>query len=240
MAKLDGKVASLNCAQYPAELIQPLLLETTENHMDGSAVEVVEAAGKDEQKTPTPMTPSVCHALAAAAGYAFYAVQNGKECWAGPSYGAYDRAPPAACDVPCKGNEKNAAGETCGGATTNDVFSVDPKKEGDVKGHRDCTVDEWGPSNDCFACQTTHGQTRTVVTMPRGAGARCPALARTQPCSASSPPCPVDCQVSAWSEWSACTSCVQVRSRTVQVVPQSGGAECLTPMKESRACGNCA
>lgn len=50
---------------------------------------------------------------------------------------------------------------------------------------------------------------------------------------------PVNCQVSGWSDWSACTaSCgggTQSRSRTVQVSPQNGGDVCPS-LTESQSC----
>ncbi len=54
-------------------------------------------------------------------------------------------------------------------------------------------------------------------------------------------PCPVDCQTSPWSEWSACSSAdaleesIQTRMRVVLAAPSSGGSPC-PPLIEKRSC----
>ncbi len=69
-------------------------------------------------------------------------------------------------------------------------------------------------------------------------------LACTQPrCAILEPSCepeePIDCEVSAWSEWSECSEeCgggIRTRTRTVITPPENGGQECGA-LKETQAC----
>jgi len=50
------------------------------------------------------------------------------------------------------------------------------------------------------------------------------------------PPAPVDCQVSAWSDWSPCLNCMQTRTRTIVTPAANGGAACPAELKESQKC----
>ena len=94
----------------------------------------------------------------------------------------------------------------------------------------DCSVSAWTAFSTCsVACGGgTQTQTRTVVTPASNGGAACPVLTNTQPCNTQA--CPVDCVVSAWSAWSACsTSCgggTQTQTRTVVTPASNGGAAC--------------
>jgi len=103
----------------------------------------------------------------------------------------------------------------------------------------DCVLSDWSPWS---ACTVTCGggvqtRTRTVLVPPAFGGAPCGPLVETQPCNTQ--PCPVDCVLSDWSPWSACTvTCgggVQTRTRTVLVPPAFGGAPC-GPLVETQPC----
>jgi hypothetical protein len=84
----------------------------------------------------------------------------------------------------------------------------------------------------------TRMRTRTVVTPASGGGAACPPLTESEPCNTQS--CdPVDCAVSDWGDWGACSkSCgggVHTRKRTVVTQPANGGKAC-PDLSETEAC----
>jgi Spondin-like TSP1 domain len=103
----------------------------------------------------------------------------------------------------------------------------------------DCKVSNWTDWSACSAqCGPgTQTRTRTVVTPPAHGGTACPALADTQPCNVK--PCPVDCKVSGWSDWSACSkSCgggELTRTRTVITPAAHGGVACPA-LNETQSC----
>jgi Spondin-like TSP1 domain len=103
----------------------------------------------------------------------------------------------------------------------------------------DCVVSAWSAFS---ACSTSCGggnqtATRAVVTPAAYGGAACPSLSMTQSCNLQ--PCPVDCVVSSWSNWTDCsTRCgggTQSQSRTVVTAAANGGAACPT-LSQSQAC----
>lgn len=102
-----------------------------------------------------------------------------------------------------------------------------------------CVVSDWAPYN---ACTKTCGggtmtKTRTVVTPASNGGTACPVLTQTDPCNTQE--CPVDCEVSGWSSFSACSlPCgggTQTRTRTVTTQPTFSGAAC-PPLMEQQNC----
>jgi hypothetical protein len=93
-----------------------------------------------------------------------------------------------------------------------------------------------------FECGGWQEIKREVVMQSDQCGISCPTLSKYMRCGQY--PCPVDCDMSEWSGWSACSAdCeggVQGRTRSVLVKPKNGGEQCNTP-EESRACntGSC-
>jgi hypothetical protein len=99
----------------------------------------------------------------------------------------------------------------------------------------DCAVSDWGQYGVCSAtaCGTTgtKTRTRTVTRQMANGGAACPSLTDSSPCSAD--PCPIDCAVSDWGQYGACsaTACgttgTKTRSRTVTAQAANGGVHRL-------------
>ncbi len=104
---------------------------------------------------------------------------------------------------------------------------------------RDCTVYDWSASSACSAAcgPGTATRTRNIRQASTGNGAPCPSLEDTVDCN--NQPCPIDCAVSEWSDWGACSvGCgggIQTRSRTVVTQPQYGGQSCPA-LSESQSC----
>jgi len=116
----------------------------------------------------------------------------------------------------------------------------------------DCHVSDWNMGecsvpcdNSCPENATSTGSCggmvmfeRDVVQPANSFGTPCPALSWTVRCNQVR--CPVDCEISQWSSWSACTRRCNggVRQRTRSVVrrPQHGGLACASTM-ETHQCG---
>ena len=106
---------------------------------------------------------------------------------------------------------------------------------------QDCQVSEWSYWSSCSASQCVqHGsqsRSRTEESSPSCGGAPCPDFYETRQCYGTSP---VNCQLSSWSEWSACTtSCgvsgTQSSSRHRITTEQCGGT-CTSTFRKTRAC----
>ena len=103
----------------------------------------------------------------------------------------------------------------------------------------DCVVSAWSSWDACSkACGGgSQSRSRTVVTAAANGGAACPNLSETTACNEQ--PCPVDCVVSAWSSWDACSKACgggsQSRSRTVVTAAANGGKAC-PGLSETTAC----
>eukprot|EP00971_Amphidinium_carterae_P181650 3603829-Amphidinium_carterae.1 len=105
-----------------------------------------------------------------------------------------------------------------------------------VQGHKiystdiiDCEVGEWTEGTCSKSCGGgTMTKRRAVVVNPNAAGAECPPLEIEEACNYL--PCPIDCVVDAWAEWSACSaSCaagVRERQRAIKVHPAFAGEPC--------------
>ena len=94
----------------------------------------------------------------------------------------------------------------------------------------DCDVNAFGRWTPCsVTCGGgSHTRSRSVTTAAAYGGKACPPLSNAEPCNTAQ--CPVDCAVSAWVDWSACTkSCSvgrQSRSRTMITAASHGGLAC--------------
>merc|ERR1719487_1229896 len=108
---------------------------------------------------------------------------------------------------------------------------------------QDCEVPRWAPEEctaECAGGTMPDGGTQIITRkVLNGAkdGAECLALAGIQKCNLH--PCPVDCELQAWSGWSKCTAeCgggVQQRLKEVKQAMKYDGKPCGST-SESRAC----
>ncbi|MDD9935209.1 MAG: thrombospondin type-1 domain-containing protein [Myxococcales bacterium] len=149
---------------------------------------------------------------------------------------ADDHADSPDCDGTCQSDD-DADGADCDGTCTDaevgssDCDGVcDAGEEDSLDCPVDCVVSEWAEWSACsVACGGgTQTRTRTVTTEADNGGAACPELEDSGACNEQ--PCPIDCEVSAWTAWGACSvACgggTQMRTRTVTVEPEHGGAAC--------------
>lgn len=106
---------------------------------------------------------------------------------------------------------------------------------------QDCELSDWIEGECSVTCGApgTMKVTRTILTEPGEFGAACPPSKLTRECDNG--PCPIDCVVSEWAEWSKCTKeCGGgVQSHTRQVVTQDahGGKPC-DELSSSRVCNS--
>merc|ERR1719324_976442 len=104
---------------------------------------------------------------------------------------------------------------------------------------QDCVVSKWDPEECSADCGGgTQKLTRNIMTHPAG-GAKCVPLSAMKKCNMA--PCPVDCKLSGWRDWSKCSAeCgggVQQRLREVTTSMKFGGKPCDYTY-ETRACNN--
>merc|ERR1740127_288792 len=104
---------------------------------------------------------------------------------------------------------------------------------------QDCEVSKWNPEECTKKCARGEQKlTRSVLTHPDG-GAKCLPLAALRSCN--NQPCPVDCELEAWSGWSKCSAeCgggVSQRLREVKMAAKYGGHPC-GKTSETKACNN--
>ena len=108
----------------------------------------------------------------------------------------------------------------------------------------DCVVSDWSNWNTCTAeCGSTgvRSRTRSITTPPLNGGLACPATTEVQACNRV--PCPVDCVVGVWNDWSPCSKICddgsgpgsKIRTRNIITYPQYVGQVC-PPIKETIAC----
>jgi hypothetical protein len=104
---------------------------------------------------------------------------------------------------------------------------------------QDCTVSHWGAYTECTeSCNGgTRVQTRNMIFPSKFGGLDCPLMSRTSDCNMH--PCPVDCVLSSYGTWSACTqTCnegTQTATRTATTSPLHGGKPC-DALTATRAC----
>ena len=106
---------------------------------------------------------------------------------------------------------------------------------------RDCQVSSWSQWSSCSVGQCgqqgSQSRSRHVEFSSSFGGAQCPDLHETRQCHSTYR---VDCQLSSWSDWSACTvpcgvSGTQVSTRHRIVIEQCGGT-CTNTFRKTRAC----
>ena len=106
---------------------------------------------------------------------------------------------------------------------------------------RDCEVSSWSSWSSCSAwkCgqQGSQSRSRWVKSSSSCGGAQCPDLYETRSCYASRA---VDCELSSWSEWSACTTRCGVsgtqHSSRHRIVTEECGGTCSSTFRKTRAC----
>lgn len=104
---------------------------------------------------------------------------------------------------------------------------------------QDCVVAPWSAWTECDKKCGGGMQTRSraVLVESKYAGRECPSLQETQKCNQQ--PCPVDCVLSAWSDWTTCSqicgSGSRTRSRKITVAPANGGKQCEASL-ETQVC----
>merc|ERR1719387_808430 len=103
---------------------------------------------------------------------------------------------------------------------------------------QDCAVGEWLEepcSKDCDGGEQR--MSREVMAEPSANGVACPPLELMRPCNDF--PCPKDCEVEAWSEWSACSKAcgqgIRQRMRSARIDAVGGGEPCPN-LEEEELC----
>jgi hypothetical protein len=99
----------------------------------------------------------------------------------------------------------------------------------------DCIMSLWSSWSDCTttcgmgaSVNGTMDRTRSVIMQPVQGGTDCPHLEERERCNEF--PCPVDCDVSGWNDWSTCTVLceggIQNRTKNIYTHPAYGGVQC--------------
>ena len=106
---------------------------------------------------------------------------------------------------------------------------------------RNCEVSSWSSWSSCSAeqCgqQGSQRRTRWRVSEPSCGGSECPTLEETRLCYGTRS---VNCQLSSWSAWSACStvcgvSGIQTSTRH-RVITERCGGTCSSTLRKTRAC----
>jgi hypothetical protein len=109
----------------------------------------------------------------------------------------------------------------------------------------DCVVSEWGAFAACTQSCTVAGSSsgtmtrlRNVTVQAHEGGKPCPTLTNSDACNPH--PCPIDCVVTPWAKYAACTkTCnggTRQRSRTITTAVEHGGKICPA-LQQSLECG---
>ncbi|KAL8437124.1 hypothetical protein Efla_007095 [Eimeria flavescens] len=159
------------------------------------------------------------------------------------------------CSKPCGGGTRRRTrevtrvpqgnGKPCGELFEEGPCATTPCEALEGQAVADCVWGEWSPFGPCDATcgPGRRRSSRVVLAFPTDANGRpmqhlCSDSERFEACQG--PPCPVDCQVTAWGEWTSCTvTCgggQQQRQRSVVRHASNGGKECPT-LLEVQPCG---
>jgi hypothetical protein len=96
----------------------------------------------------------------------------------------------------------------------------------------DCRVSDWTAWSDCSkSCGGGERSRERTIDAPALHGGKCYPLKETEACNTD--PCPVDCEISDWTEWGACSrECgggKKMRTRTILKQAAKGGKACPIP-----------
>ncbi|NXI00962.1 SPON1 protein, partial [Pachycephala philippinensis] len=101
-----------------------------------------------------------------------------------------------------------------------------------------CLVTEWGEWDECSAsCGTGMKRRHRMIKMTPADGSMCKAET-TEAEKCMMPECPIDCELTEWSQWSECnTSCGKghmIRTRMIKIEPQFGGTACPETVQRTK------
>jgi hypothetical protein len=146
------------------------------------------------------------------------------------------------CNVKCGGGTQNRSrninvdtkygGETCPPLSDTQECNTQPCPI-------NCEVGDWSQWSDCnVKCGGgTQNRSRNINVDTKYGGETCPPLSETQECNTQ--PCPINCEVGDWGEWSKCSEdCdggTQTRSRNINIDVKYGGETC-PPLSETQEC----
>eukprot|EP00927_Polykrikos_kofoidii_P025126 TRINITY_DN22641_c0_g1_i1.p1 TRINITY_DN22641_c0_g1~~TRINITY_DN22641_c0_g1_i1.p1 ORF type:complete len:1546 (-),score=165.39 TRINITY_DN22641_c0_g1_i1:161-4675(-) len=130
--------------------------------------------------------------------------------------------------------QMNECGKPCSGPLTSTK-----RCESLCADAQNCIISSWSPWSMCATSAGQRSRSRMVQQEPRRGGTTCKgALMETRGCSALTQR--VNCALSEWAEWSACSrTCgegLRRRSRRVMEGATGGGIPCLGSLKEAGVC----
>lgn len=145
-----------------------------------------------------------------------------------------------ACEGLCRRTRTVLRRHSCGGSPCAGALAENKQCE-PVCDDRDCKMTAWNDWSGCSATSNQRYQSRSIEVWPQYAGEPCfGALNSTASCALPAAGA-VDCILSQWSLWSACTATCgsgqQNRVRNVTVPASGNGRVCESPLSVTRPCG---